>query len=511
MGSRRRFSYRWRLFLPIIAMMWLLLIVMVFYHYTSEMQARRDSLREQVASINSRVLAAYENSMDLPAYLDFISSYTDNSLLDEVMVSVFDNTTGKTICAIGPSPEQVREMNMSDVPEEPKEIIEARKSGRAIAYRLIADKMFYVSANKSNDGRITVHTALPYTIALTDSLRNKPSFWIIIGVIAVAMTLMVNYTSKYMSKSVRLLRDYADNAENDNVAITKMPEFPHDELGDISRRIVQLYRDKADAIKRSEREHAVAIHAVEERARIKRQLTNNLNHELKTPIGVIRGYLDTILSTPDMDEATKDRFLARAYQNVERLCNMLDDVGTMTRLEESGGNLPVTDVDFHELVFNLERDLTASGICGDMKFDYDIPVNCHVKGNANLLTSMLNNLAKNAILHSHGTTMGLKLVVESKRFYTFSFYDDGIGVKDEELPRLFERFYRIDAGRSRKVGGTGLGLPIVKNTVEAHGGTMSVHNRTNGGLEFVFTLHKYSETAQTKKDTTATPGATDNA
>lgn len=506
MGSRRRFSYRWRLFLPIIAMMWLLLIVMVFYHYTSEMQARRDSLREQVASINSRVLAAYENSMDLPAYLDFISSYTDNSLLDEVMVSVFDNTTGKTICAIGPSPEQVREMNMSDVPEEPKEIIEARKSGRAIAYRLIADQMFYVSANKSNDGRITVHTALPYTIALTDSLRNKPSFWIIIGVIAVAMTLMVNYTSKYMSKSVRLLRDYADNAENDNAAITKMPEFPHDELGDISRRIVQLYRDKADAIKRSEREHAVAIHAVEERARIKRQLTNNLNHELKTPIGVIRGYLDTILSTPDMDEATKDRFLARAYQNVERLCNMLDDVGTMTRLEESGGNLPVTDVDFHELVFNLERDLTACGICGDMKFDYDIPVNCHVKGNANLLTSMLNNLAKNAILHSHGTTMGLRLVVESKRFYTFSFYDDGIGVKEEELPRLFERFYRIDAGRSRKVGGTGLGLPIVKNTVEAHGGTMSVHNRTNGGLEFVFTLHKYSETAQTKKDTTETPG-----
>ncbi|MDE7237440.1 MAG: HAMP domain-containing histidine kinase, partial [Paramuribaculum sp.] len=155
--------------------------------------------------------------------------------------------------------------------------------------------------------------------------------------------------------------------------------------------------------------------------------------------------------------------------------------------------------------------LTASGICGAMKFDYDIPVNCHVKGNANLLTSMLNNLAKNAILHSHGTTMGLKLVVESKRFYTFSFYDDGIGVKDEELPRLFERFYRIDAGRSRKGGGTGLGLPIVKNTVEAHGGTMSVHNRTNGGLEFVFTLHKYSETAQTKKDTTATPGATGNA
>lgn len=137
-----------------------------------------------------------------------------------------------------------------------------------------------------------------------------------------------------------------------------------------------------------------------------------------------------------------------------------------------------------------------------MKFEYDIPVNCHVKGNANLLTSMLTNLTKNAILHSHGTVMGLKLVVESKRFYTFSFYDNGTGVKAEELPRLFERFYRIDAGRSRKVGGTGLGLPIVKNTVEAHGGTMSVHNRATGGLEFVFTLHKYSaaDAAKTKNE-----------
>ena len=88
--------------------------------------------------------------------------------------------------------------------------------------------------------------------------------------------------------------------------------------------------------------------------------------------------------------------------------------------------------------------------------------------------------------------MGLRMVVESEKYYTFSFYDNGTGVDAEHLPHLFERFYRIDAGRSRNFGGAGLGLPIVKSTVEALGGSISVHNRTGGGLEFVFTLKKWN-------------------
>ena len=88
--------------------------------------------------------------------------------------------------------------------------------------------------------------------------------------------------------------------------------------------------------------------------------------------------------------------------------------------------------------------------------------------------------------------MGIKLVVESEKHYTFSFYDNGVGVEPDHLPHLFERFYRVDAGRSRKSGGTGLGLPIVKNTIEALGGSISVHNRTEGGLEFLFTLEKWT-------------------
>jgi len=84
--------------------------------------------------------------------------------------------------------------------------------------------------------------------------------------------------------------------------------------------------------------------------------------------------------------------------------------------------------------------------------------------------------------------MRLELVAEDDDFYTFKYYDNGTGVEEEHIPYLFERFYRIDAGRSRKAGGTGLGLPIVKNTILTHGGKITVRNRPNGGLEFTFTL-----------------------
>ena len=128
-----------------------------------------------------------------------------------------------------------------------------------------------------------------------------------------------------------------------------------------------------------------------------------------------------------------------------------------------------------------------------MSFEFDIPVDCEVSGNYNLLNGMICGLIRNSALHSGGTEIGLKLLSENERFYVFSFYDNGNGVGEEHIPHLFERFYRVDTGRSRKVGGTGLGLPIVKSTIVSLGGTVSVRNRSNGGLEFIFTLPKWSD------------------
>ena len=105
--------------------------------------------------------------------------------------------------------------------------------------------------------------------------------------------------------------------------------------------------------------------------------------------------------------------------------------------------------------------------------------------------NFINGLIKNAANYSGGTEIGFRLVSESDRFYVFSFYDNGKGVGEEHLAHLFERFYRVDTGRSRQKGGTGLGLPIVKSTVLSLGGTISVHNRSTGGLEFIFTIPRW--------------------
>lgn len=113
---------------------------------------------------------------------------------------------------------------------------------------------------------------------------------------------------------------------------------------------------------------------------------------------------------------------------------------------------------------------------------------CKVIGNAGLLTAMIGNLVKNAVAYSKGTECNLILTDKDEEFYHFAFYDNGVGVKETSLPHLFERFFREDSGRSRKKGGTGLGLCIVQNTIEALGGTINATNREGGGLLFRFTL-----------------------
>nr|WP_305296280.1 ATP-binding protein [Muribaculum intestinale] len=134
----------------------------------------------------------------------------------------------------------------------------------------------------------------------------------------------------------------------------------------------------------------------------------------------------------------------------------------------------------------------------NIHFSYDIPDGCIVIGNYNLLYGMMMNLIRNADFHSRGENCGIRLLSQNSREYTFAFADDGVGVGEQHLSHLFDRFYRIDKGRSRKVGGTGLGLPIVKNTVTVFGGTIFARNRQPHGLEFVFTLMKARQEASSE-------------
>lgn len=229
----------------------------------------------------------------------------------------------------------------------------------------------------------------------------------------------------------------------------------------------------------------------EEQARLKKQLTQNIAHELKTPVSSIQGYLETIVSNPKLPREKINAFLERSYAQSNRLAHLLRDISVLTRMEEAPNMIETETVNISTMMQNILNEVTLELEEKRIKANNMLPEELSVQGNSSLLYSIFRNLTDNAIAYA-GTeiTITIRCFREDERFYYFSFSDTGIGVGPEHLSRMFERFYRVDKGRSRKLGGTGLGLAIVKNAVILHGGTIFAKNNPGGGLEFIFTLNK---------------------
>lgn len=454
---------------------------MAYIQYANEREYRKDTVDSQLDIVTKRIVATYETDIDPTQFVDFICRYyIENPLYDRLRVSVYKD--GMLTRSWG---EPISLDDSDFIKEENDDSF--RSPGD-----FLSDHYFYYKAEHSADNRVVVYTALPVDsdiMAFTLPSRNALLVLILLGVV---MTILAYISTRYFGRNISILRTIAENAANDTNFLPAM-DYPHDELGDISRQITTMYNQRTKAMERQKQEHKVAMHAIEEKARNKRQLTNNINHELRTPIGVIKGYIDTIIDNPTMDEASRMHFITKAKEHVERLVNLIADVSAITRLEEGSDMISTEDINFHDLVFTVVSDLEESKILGQMSFNFDIPLECHVNGNFNLLRGMIINLAKNAASYSKGDMCEVILTNEDDDFYHFEFRDNGTGVGEQHLPHLFDRFYRIDSGRARKTGGTGLGLPIVQNTVLAHGGTIEVRNGELGGLAFNFTLPKFKD------------------
>lgn len=230
----------------------------------------------------------------------------------------------------------------------------------------------------------------------------------------------------------------------------------------------------------------------EEQARMKQQITQNIAHELKTPVSSIQGYLETILNNPDLSPDVLRKFLERCFAQSNRLTHLLQDISTLTRMTEAGHMIEVSSVDLSPMIRNIVNELALKLEERKMTVDVNVPEKLVIQGNSSLLYSIFRNLMDNAIAYAGvGAHVNIICYSEDEESYYFSFSDNGVGVAPEHLGRLFERFYRVDKGRSRKLGGTGLGLAIVKNAVLFHGGNINARpTGTAHGLEFLFTLKK---------------------
>ena len=223
---------------------------------------------------------------------------------------------------------------------------------------------------------------------------------------------------------------------------------------------------------------------------MRRQLTQNIAHELKTPVASILGYTDTILDNPDMADEIKTQFLKRTNAQARRLTALLQDISMLNRMDYAPDVLTMERIDISRMMADIVEETALAVGSKQMRLNNCLPEDVCIHGNWSLVYSIFRNLVDNAVNYAgEGATIDIS-AEDRGSHWAFTFSDNGIGVAEEHLPRIFERFYRVDKGRSRALGGTGLGLAIVKNAVLLHGGQIAVRTADDGGLQVDFTLRK---------------------
>lgn len=234
------------------------------------------------------------------------------------------------------------------------------------------------------------------------------------------------------------------------------------------------------------------ITRVEKRRLLKQEMTNNIAHELRTPVTSIRGYLETILGLAGENLDVRLRsFLDRAYLQTMRLSELIQDVSMLTKIEEAPDRFEMEPVNIGELLREMEGDLSDKLMEKGDRCLIDVGEDVLLYGSRTLLYSIFRNLTENAIAYAgEGIEIVIRCHNENDDAYFFEFHDNGPGLEEKHLVRIFERFYRVNEGRTRKTGGSGLGLSIVKNAVLFHKGSILARNRTEGGLSFLITFPK---------------------
>jgi len=226
----------------------------------------------------------------------------------------------------------------------------------------------------------------------------------------------------------------------------------------------------------------------EQNSQLRRELTQNIAHELKTPVASILGYSETLLENPDISPDVAHQFIMRTHDQASRLTSLLQDISLLNKMEYAAQNLEMAQVNISETVKEILNESEHSFNLHDMTVKNCMPPDVVVRGNTALLYSVFRNIIDNAINYAGDKTTIVITASKSTHYWDIEIVDNGKGVPEEHLSRIFERFYTVDKGRSRSLGGTGLGLAIVKNAVMLHGGMVAARNVPTGGLSVSLTL-----------------------
>ena len=267
-------------------------------------------------------------------------------------------------------------------------------------------------------------------------------------------------------------------------------------LVNVTRRYLQAYsrdsRQVNDDVAQWARDKVNEITLLRDTEQFRREYIGNVSHELKTPLNNIQGYIETLIDGGLKDDEINMKYLERTDRNISRLISIVTDLDTISKFESGVMKLNMEDFDLVDVVeevldFNDQKASTKH-IALKLHNATEKPVMVHA--DKNRIYEVITNLVVNSINYGveSGTTKVIISDIENK--YLIDVQDNGIGIAEENLSRVFERFFRVDKSRSRDSGGTGLGLAIVKHIMEAHNEMISVKSKIGEGTTFSFTLKK---------------------
>ena len=467
-----RISVGTKLYFSVLSLFLLFAVSFIIFQQTREKQYKIDTLNLKLQDYNSRMAEFYSNNAERSEQV--FNNYVRRHYMSRLRVTLI--RPDGSVLYDSRLKQYAHISNHASRPEVAMALKHGSGSTVERSSKTFNSDYFYSATYFPHDS-IVIRSALPYTSDLARSLQADQHYiWFAVITILLLTVVLYRFTSR-LGDNVKKLRTFASRADHGESLDTEdLIAFPADELGEIAERIIKIYK----RLQSTRREQDM----------LKRQLTQNIAHELKTPVASIQGYLETILENPNI------------YDQSQRLTSLLHDISTLNRMDDAPEMTSTENVNISQMVQNIQKETALQLQQKGMTFVNRLPDNIVVRGNQSLLYSVFRNLTDNAIAYAgEGTTITLTAqrpgayIVESDMSdedgsakWAFTFADNGVGVSAEHLPRLFERFYRVDKGRSRKMGGTGLGLAIVKNAVLLHGGTIRVSQNEGGGLKFEFSL-----------------------
>lgn len=336
--------------------------------------------------------------------------------------------------------------------------------------------------------KFAIKTSLYITLFLTLSVSVFLYFLDIFNVIAISLFLVLCYSISYVVIQYRVERFiyrrvkkiYDDLTLLETTTLRKQPITT--DMATLTQEIDKYARDRK-----------LEIETLKVREEYRKEFLGNVSHELKTPLFTVQGYISTLIDGGIDDIKIRDKYLERAEKGVERLIYIVKDLDMITKLEAGDLSLNVETFDIVELVKNvfdlLEMKAAKKKITLTFDLDYNEPI--LVKADRERIQQVLTNLIVNSIKYGRikGTTeVSIEKLIKNKVIVRVT--DNGEGISKANLPRLFERFFRVDKSGSRKEGGSGLGLSIVKHIIEAHDEKIYVESELGVGSEFSFTLEK---------------------